>query len=115
MIKIQLYEKYDYAGIDRKTYIHFEEEERDYYPPDKIDAIAELYDIDATCLLDEYNLFLYQDQGKQIRTLREQNGMNAKEFANVLGIDEHKLRKWERNKIRVSKQTWKRLFRGSEK
>ena len=101
----------DYAGIDRSTYIHYEEEGRDYYPSDKIRAIAELYGIDVEQLLDEYNLFLYYDQGKQIQAEREARGLTLSQYARQLSVDAGKLRKWEGNQIRVSKRIWDRLFR----
>ncbi len=101
----------DYVGIDRGTYLHYEEAERDYYPSDKMQAIAELYGIEVECLLDEYNLFLYNDQGKQIRARREAMEMTVAQYADHLSIDAGKLRKWEGNKIRVSKRTWEKLFR----
>ena len=57
----------DYAGIDRSTYSGYEEFVRDYYPIEKMLKIAELFAVPVTELLDEYNLFLYNDQGKQIK------------------------------------------------
>ena len=33
----------DYAGLERSTYIGYEEGERDSYPPDKLAKIAELF------------------------------------------------------------------------
>ena len=48
----------EYAGIDRSTYIHYEEYGRDYYPLDKMEKIAEILGVPVTELLDEYNRFL---------------------------------------------------------
>ena len=32
----------DYAGIDRSTYIHYEEAGRDYYPKERMERLASL-------------------------------------------------------------------------
>ena len=56
----------DYAGIDRSTYSSYEKDGRDYYPIEQMEKIAALLDVPVTELLDAFNLFLYNDQGKQI-------------------------------------------------
>ena len=67
----------DYAGINESTYIHYENPEHDYYPMDKLDRIAELLEVDITDLLDEYNRFLYDGQGWQIRKIRQKHGLDT--------------------------------------
>ncbi|MBQ8288276.1 MAG: helix-turn-helix domain-containing protein [Clostridia bacterium] len=64
--------------------------------------------------MDEYNRFLYNDQGKQIVEMHERSGMTVTEYAEHLSVDAGKLRKWEGNMIRVSKRTWEKLFREPE-
>ena len=100
----------EYAGIDRSTYIHYEEYGRDYYPLDKMEKIAEVLDVPVTELLDEYNMFLYNNQGRQIREKRRSLGMTASEYAAQLGVPLGTLKNWERNRVRILKSTWKKLF-----
>lgn len=57
----------DRLGIHRSTYIHYEEDERDYYPIQHMEKLADLYGVPVTELLDEYNLFLYGNQGRKNR------------------------------------------------
>ena len=75
----------DHLGIDRTTYIHYEENERDYYPIQHMEKLADLYDVPVTELLDEYNLFLYGNQGRKIRTQRTSLGMIREQYAKALG------------------------------
>lgn len=42
----------DYAGIDRSTYIHYEEAGRDYYPKEHMERLAELFEVPLETLLD---------------------------------------------------------------
>ena len=101
----------DYAGIDRSTYMHYEEAGKDYYPVDKLGKIAELLEVDVTELMDDYNLFLYQDQGRQLRARREAMGLTVIQYAKHLGVQTDKLRKWESNQVQISKTTWERYFK----
>jgi len=70
----------DYIGVDRSTYIHYEEYGRDYYPLEHMEKLAALYGVPVTELLDDFNMFLYNDQGKQIREKRLALGMTQSEY-----------------------------------
>ena len=58
----------DYAGIDRSTYIHYEEAGRDYcrdyYPKEHMEKLAELFEVLLEDFWDDYNLFLLRGQGE---------------------------------------------------
>ena len=101
----------DYIGVDRNTYIHYEEHGRDYYPVESMKKLAALFDVSVTELLDDYNMFLYRDQGKQIREKRQALSMTQREYADVLGVPVSNLKRWEQNKVRIFKSTWERHFR----
>ncbi len=101
----------DIIGIDRKTYIHYEEDGKDYYPLEHMSKLAELFGVPVTELLDEYNTFLYNDQGKQLRERREALGLSRIEYAAQLGVPTGTLKKWELNGARMFKSTWERLFK----
>ena len=60
---------FDYINVDRTNYIRYEENVLSVYPIDKIILLAKLYKVDVCDLLDDYNKFLYNDQGKQIKKL----------------------------------------------
>ena len=74
----------EFAGIHRRTYIHFEEG-RDYYPVDKLEKIAQILEVDMVELMDEYNLFLYHNQGRQIRAKREAPGHDHRSVRQASG------------------------------
>ena len=98
-------------GIDRNTYIHYEEYGRDYYPIEHMEKLAELYDVPVEELLDGYNLFLYKGQGEQIQKIRQGLGLTQKQYAQRLGVSFDNLRKWEQNRVRIYKSTWEKHFR----
>ena len=97
-------------GIDRNTYIHYEEYGRDYYPIEHMEKLAGLYGVPVEDLLDEYNLFLYKGQGEQIQKIRQSLGLTQKQYAERLGVPLDHLKKWEQNRVRIYKSTWEKYF-----
>ena len=50
-----------YVTLHRSTYVGYETSgARDYYPLDKLSALAELFEVPLEYLLDDYNAFLYE-------------------------------------------------------
>ena len=49
----------DYAGINRSTYIHYEEAGRDFYPKEHMEKLAELFEVPLENLLDDYKAALW--------------------------------------------------------
>lgn len=76
----------DYAGIDRSTYVHYEEYGKDLYPLEHMERIAQLFEVPVESLLDDYNLFLRNGQGKQIKAIRTKLGLTQREYADKLGV-----------------------------
>jgi len=98
----------DFAGLERSTYIGYEEGARDSYPPDKLAKIAELFGVPAEDLLDEYNRFLAK-QGEKVRAIRRERGLSQEQFAATLGVSESAVRRWESGKARMTKGMWERV------
>ena len=103
----------DYAGIDRSTYIHYEEAGRDFYPKEHMEKLAELFEVPVDTLLDDYNLFLRNGQGNQIKAIRMKLGLTQKQYADKLGVSLGNLKHWEQNRKQIFKSTWERYFKQS--
>ena len=100
----------DYAGLDRSTYSSYEEAGRDYYPIEKMRRIAEKFAVPVTELLDDFNLFLYNGQGKQIKELRQRLNMTQAEYAAYIGVPLGTLKEWEQDRVQVQRSTWERVM-----
>ena len=96
--------------IDRSTYSAYEDNAVDAYPLDKLQMIAAYYHIDITKLLDDYNLFLLNDQGRQVRALRQEMHMTRNAFAEHYHIPVDTIKNWEMNRTRMSKHSFVKLF-----
>lgn len=101
----------DYAGIDRSTYIHYEEAGRDFYPKEHMEKLAELFEVPLENLLDDYNLFLLRGQGAQIKAIRQRQGLTQKAYAAQLGVPLQKFKRWEQGSVQIFKATWERYFK----
>ena len=101
----------DLIGIDRGTYIRYEEYGHGYYPIEHMKKLADLYGIHVTELLDDFNLFIYNDQGRQIREKRKQLGLSQRKYAEIIGVNTSSLKNWEHNTVRIFKSTWEKYFK----
>lgn len=101
----------DYAGIDRSTYVHYEEYRKDLYPPEHMEKIAQLFEVPVEGLLDDYNLFLRNGQGEQIKAIRMKLGLTQRQYADKLGVSLGNLKQWEQNRKQIFKSTWEKYFK----
>ena len=63
-----------FAGIDRDTYRSYEKDTT-YYRREVIEKIAQLLDVEVHELLDDYNRFIYDGQGKKIKMIRKRGAV----------------------------------------
>lgn len=110
-LKNELYQEQvaDYVGLYRSTYANYEDASRDYYPPDKLEKLAELYKVPTAELMDDYNLFLYKGQGQQIKNLRQHLGLTQLQLAKRMNVSRNMVYRWEINQIQITKKTWEAL------
>ena len=101
----------DYAGIDRSTYVHYEEYGKGLYPPEHMEKIAQLFEVPVDMLLDDYNLFLRNGQGNQIKAIRTKLGLTQRQYADKLGVSLGSLKQWEQNRKQIFKSTWEKYFK----
>ena len=85
-------------GVYRSAYIHYEEPSRRFYELNKLQLLADLYQVDIECLLDDYMLFLYRGQGKQLKAMRKELGLTQRQFADMIGVHYISLKQWVRER-----------------
>lgn len=103
----------NYAGIDRSTYVRYEEYGKDLYPLEQMEKIAQLFEMPVDVLLDDYNLFLRNGQGNQIKSIRMKLGLSQRQYADKLGVSLGNLKQWEQNRKQIFKSTWEKYFKQS--
>ncbi len=100
----------DKIGVDRTTYIHYESTDHDFYPRDKLISLSKLFGVPIKSLLDDYNKFLYNGQGIQIKALRKKKGLSVSEFARLYNTNPQTVRSWEKDEVVIFKSTFEKLF-----
>jgi len=96
--------------IDRTTYSRYEDNIIEAYPLNKLSKAAELFQIDISLLLDEYNAFLYNGQGKKIKGLRKLMNLTQSQFAKQIETPLGTLKKWEQNNANIPKKAFQKLL-----
>ena len=89
--------------------IRYEENVLSVYPIDKIILLAKLYKVDVCDLLDDYNKFLYNDQGKQIKKLRKRLSLTQLKMAELLNVGHSTLKQWEYNKANMTQENYLKI------
>ena len=98
-----------YLGLDRKTYARYESNSRTYYPPDVIDKLCVLFNIGAYEILDPYNRFIYDEQARNLKLLREKLKITQAQLAAALGVPTAHVKKWNQSVCRMPDSIWERL------
>lgn len=99
------------VGIDRTTYISYENLNHKNYNMNILQKIADLFEINIISLLDDYNYFLYNGQAKQILDKRKSLGLTQYRFGELYGVSVRTVRDWEKNRIQISKKVWERIYK----
>lgn len=99
-----------HIGITRNGYVGYETCQKEYYNPKIMNKLANLFEVDVYDLLDDYNRFIYDGQGKNIKKIRKELGITQKELAELMDTELHKIKRFEQEKVRISKCTWERLM-----
>lgn len=101
----------EYIGVYRTTYVHYEEQEIESIPINKLEKIAEILEVDVTELMDEYTLFIYRGQGKEVKARREKMNMTMEQYAQHLRISLNRLSQWEEDKAQMLRSSWEKYFK----
>lgn len=75
-----------------------------------MEKLAELFCVNVYDLLDDYNKFLYDGQGRNIKELRKQLKITQEDLAKEMNVSLLKVKRWEQNKVRMFKFTYDRLM-----
>lgn len=112
-IKCGLFQKdmAELLQIDRSTYARYESGSLTSYPINVIKKCAEIFGVDADKLLDDYNRFIFEGQGEQVRKKRLETGLSQGEFGKLYGVSKNTVRRWENGSVRMSRRMWEMIFK----
>lgn len=112
-IKCGLFQKdmAELLKIDRSTYARYESGSLTSYPINVIKRCAEIFGVEADKLLDDYNRFIFEGQGEQVRRKRLESGLTQGELGKLYGVSKNTVRRWENGSVRMSRRMWERIFK----
>ena len=102
----------DALHIHRQTYSSMEDSSRTTaYDLTVMKNLADFYQIPVENLLDDYNLFLYQNFGMQLRNLRTSFHLKQYELAKLLNVNKNAVLAWEHEWHIMPYETYHLLFK----
>lgn len=112
-IKSRLFQKdiAELLKIDRSTYARYESGTLTSYSINVIKMCAEIFGIETDKLLDEYNRFIFEGQGEQVKVKCLDFGLTQGEFGKLFGVSKNTVRRWENDSIKMSRKLWERIFK----
>ena len=102
------------AGIDLRRYKRFEDGRIKYFRRNEVRSLAKILDVNSTELADEYMLFIYSGQKRQLKSRREALGMTVEEYAKHLHVKLEDYCAWESGEMRIRRNSWEKYFRERE-
>lgn len=97
--------------VHRETYSSMENSSRTAaYNLTDMKNLADFYQIPVKNLLDDYNLFLYQNFGMQLRNLRTSFHLKQYELAELLNVNKSAVLSWEHEWHIMPYETYHLLF-----
>lgn len=99
----------DYIGVSNVTYYKYEKGVNKY-PLKVMIKLSERYGVMLEDLLDDYHNFIYNNQGKSIKKIREELGVKQYELASLLGIECCVVRNCEQDKSYMSREVFNNLM-----
>ena len=88
----------DKVGISIDTLMRIEKNKYALYKPDKLSKLCEILEIQAEKICSPYQLFLMNNQGKQILKYRKENHLSQSALADMLGTSHQRIGAWEKTK-----------------
>lgn len=98
----------EYLGMTESTYRDYEGGKIKLYPIGYLEKLAHLYKIKISELMDDYNLFIHNGQGEQVKQFRLKLGLSKPKFAKLFGTTKTVILKWERENVMMQKSSWER-------
>ena len=99
------------AGMELRRYKRFENGRIKYFPRNELQRLAKILNVSCNDLVDDYMLFIYSGQKRQLKSRREALGMTVEAYAKHLHVDPLDYRTWESGTVRISRRTWEKHFR----
>lgn len=95
-------------GISEHAYCDYEVGKVKLYPIAYLKKLSELYSIEITDLMDDYNLFMYRGQGRQVEQFRKKLGLSKPRFAKLFDTTKTVILNWEKERVIMQKSSWER-------
>ncbi len=102
-------EIYEMVGIDRSTYIRYENPEFEDHNIDTLKNICNVIGIDPNLVYDEYLAFLDSNYGTRINNFINKNKLSIKSFGEFISIHPKNVSKWKKEVASPSRESYGKI------
>ena len=110
---LKLKDIYEKIGINKSTYIHYENKATTSFELELCKKICKVIGIDPALVYDDYLAFIASDYGTSIRAFRKKHKLTYEKFGALIGMHPKVVARWEKRRsepTRVSYEKLKELF-----
>lgn len=93
-------------GISRYSYMHLEQGKYELHHMDKLKQLCEILDLEPSEIYTPYQIFIMNNQGKQIKRFRVDNNLTQSQLAELLGVNRKQVGRWENNYNKMEYEKW---------
>lgn len=107
--QIYVGEMHKLLGVSYSQYIKIENGAYQLHHMDKLKRLCEILDIAPEEIYTPYQIFIMNNQGKQIKAYRKANGLTQTELAERLFVHRKTVSKWENNTCQMPFEKWEKI------
>jgi len=94
------------VGLSVDTLMRIEQNNYDLHNADKLRKLCDILDLDTQKICSPYQLFLLNNQGKQIRKFRKNNNLTQNQLTKLLGLNRQAISRNENNINQMQYELW---------
>lgn len=94
------------VGISVDTLMRIEQNKYNLHNADKLKKLCDILDLDTRKICSPYQLFLLNNQGEQILTLRKSHNLSQKQLSKLLGVKRQAISRYENNINPIPYELW---------
>ncbi len=113
--QIYVGEMHKLLGVSYSQYIKIENGAYQLHHMDKLKRLCEILDIAPEEIYTPYQIFIMNNQGKQIKAYRKANGLTQTELAERLFVHRKTVSKWENNTSQMPVEKWEEFSGATNK
>lgn len=100
---------YEKIGIDKSTYIHYENTDTTSFELELCNKICKAIGVEPALVYDDYLAFIASDYGTTIRDFRKKHKMTHEKFGALIDMHPKVSARWEKGRSKPTRVSYKKI------